>query len=269
MLKTRLLVALLGIPVGTVVLWLGGPWFFATAVLLTLVGLHEFYRLVRAYRPNLLVGYLAALATLAAAYLGGVGGMAGGFMSLLLLLFVWGMGGRLGHHLVGRMAVTTIGVVWVGVAFAHLVLLRSLEHGLSLAVLAVGACWMGDTFAYFTGRAIGRHRMAPRISPKKTVEGAVGGLVGAVLFALAVKLYSDWLPVREAAILGLVGGLAGQWGDLFESAIKRDLQVKDSGRLLPGHGGVLDRFDSVLFGAVAVYWGALLLLGEIVGGLPR
>jgi phosphatidate cytidylyltransferase len=269
LLRARLLVALLGVPVGIAVLILGGPWFFATAILLSLLGLHEFYRLVRAYRPNLLVGYVAALAILIASYLAGIEGVAGGLSVLFFLLFLWAMGGRLGHHMVGRMAVTAIGVIWIGLAFAHLLLLRSLEHGLALAVLAVGACWVGDTFAYFTGRAIGRHRMAPRISPRKTVEGAIGGLIGAVLFGLAVKVYSDWLPVREAVIIGLAGGLAGQWGDLFESAIKRDLQVKDSGRLLPGHGGILDRFDSLLFGGIAVYWTAVLLLGDIVGSQPQ
>jgi phosphatidate cytidylyltransferase len=259
-------VALFGVPVGVAVLVLGGPWFFATAVVLTLLGLHEFYRLVKAYRPNLLVGYVAALLILGGAYLAGIEAVTAGLTGLFLLLFLWSMGGRLGHHLVGRMSVTVLGVVWVGLAFAHLVLLRDLDHGLALAVLAVGACWMSDTFAYFTGRALGRHRMAPRISPGKTVEGAIGGLVGAVLFALVVKVYSDWLPAQDAVILGLVAGLAGQWGDLFESAIKRDLQVKDSGKILAGHGGILDRFDSLLFGGVAVYWTAVLLLGSVVGG---
>jgi phosphatidate cytidylyltransferase len=268
-LRARLLVALVGVPIGVAVVVLGGHWFFASIVFLTLVGLHEYYRLVRAYRPNLLVGYLGALFILAVTYLAGPAAMGGGVAAVLILLFVWGMGGRLGHHLVGRMAVTVLGIVWVGVGFAHLVLLRSLPHGLALTVLAVGVAWTADTFAYFTGRAVGRHRMAPRVSPKKTVEGAIGGLVGGILFALAVKAYSDWLPLEPALVLGLVGGLAAQWGDLFESAIKRDLQAKDSGRLFPGHGGVLDRFDSMLFVGAAVYWAAILLVGDVVGGLPR
>jgi phosphatidate cytidylyltransferase len=267
-LRARLLVALFGVPLGVAVVILGGWVFFAAMVLLTLLGLHEYYRMVRPYRPNLLVGYLAALFLLAVTQWAGVAAIAGGVMALLALLFLWGMGGQLGHHLVGRMAVTSLGVLWVGLGFAHLLLLRSLAHGLALAVLVVGIAWVGDTFAFFVGRALGRRRMAPRISPKKTVEGAIGGLVGAILFALGVKLYSDWLPVEAALILGLVGGLAGQWGDLFESAIKRDLQVKDSGRLLPGHGGVLDRFDSLLFAGAAVYWAALILLPDVLGGVP-
>lgn len=263
MLKARLLVAALGIPIGVAVVLVGGPLYAGVVVLLTIVGLHEFYTLTRPYRPNLLAGYLAALAGLAGAYFGGLGGLLGGTTTLLALLFFWGLGGRLGDHLVGRMAVTALGVVWLVLGFGHLILLRKLDNGMALTVLAIGCTWVNDTFAYFVGRVFGRHRMAPRISPKKTIEGALGGLVGSVLFALVVKIYSPgWLSLREAAILGLVIGVVGQWGDLFESTVKRDLRVKDSGRLFPGHGGVLDRFDSALFAGIATYWGAVLLLKD-------
>lgn len=265
MLRARLLVAALGIPLAIAVVVMGGPIYAGVVALLTIFGLHEFYTLTRPYRPNLLAGYLAALAGLAGAYFWGLGGLLGGITTLLVFLFLWGLGGRLGDHLVGRMAVTALGVVWLVLGFGHLILLRNLDNGTALTVLAIGCTWVNDTFAYFVGRVFGRHRMAPRISPKKTIEGAVGGLVGSVLFALVVKLYSPvWLPTREVAILGLIVGLVGQWGDLFESTVKRDLRVKDSGRLFPGHGGVLDRFDSALFAGIATYWGALLLLRESV-----
>ncbi|GAB4256330.1 MAG: phosphatidate cytidylyltransferase [Thermoleophilia bacterium] len=267
MLRARILVALFGVPLGVVLVVLGGPAFALGLGLMAILGLHEFYTLTRPYRPNLLVGYLAALGILAGTYFAGFAGLFGGFTALLGLLFFWGMGGRLGHHLVGRMAVTALGVVWIAVGFAYVVLLRGLEHGLALTVLVVGGTWVNDTFAFFVGRAFGRRRMAPRISPKKTVEGALAGIVGALLFALGVKMYSPWLRWRDAAVLGVVVGVVGQWGDLFESAVKRDLQVKNSGRLFPGHGGVLDRFDSVLFAGMAAYWGAVLVLKETVGGL--
>jgi len=264
-LRARLLVAAVGIPIGVAVVVVGGPIYAGAVALLTILGLHEFYTLTRPYRPNLLAGYLAALAGLAGAYFGGLAGLLGGVTTLLAFLFFWGLGGRLGDHLVGRMAVTALGVVWLALGFGYLILLRNLDNGTALTVLAIGCTWVSDTFAYFVGRVFGRHRMAPRISPKKTIEGAVGGLIGSVLFALVVKMYSpSWLPLREAAILGLVIGLAGQCGDLFESTVKRDLRVKDSGRLLPGHGGVLDRFDSALFAGIATYWGAVLLLRDSV-----
>ncbi len=266
MLRARLLVAAIGIPIGIVLVWLGGPAYGVAMGVLTLMGLHEYYTLVRPYRPNLLVGYLAAIGVLTAAYFAGVPGLAGGLAASLIFFFLWGMGGRLGDHLVGRMAVTAFGLAWVVMGFGHLLLLRGLENGATLTVLAVGATWTNDTLAYFVGRVFGRHKMAPRISPKKTIEGAVGGLVGSVLFALAVKVYTPWLPLREAAIMGIVIGITGQWGDLFESMVKRDLKRKDSGRLLPGHGGILDRFDSLLFVGATTYWLSILLLGDLVKG---
>jgi phosphatidate cytidylyltransferase len=261
-------VAAVGIPLGVFLLVLGGVLYAAAALALALLGLHEFYSLVRPYRPNLLVGYLAAVGVVAGTWLAGLTGLLAGLAAVPLLLFLWGTGGRIGHHLVGRMAVTILGTVWVAVGFGYLVLLRELEHGAALVLIPLGGAWAADTLAYATGRLIGRHRLAPRISPKKTVEGAVGAVVGAVLFTLAVKIYSPWLPVGPAALLGVIVGVSGLMGDLFESLVKRDLHVKDSGTLLAGHGGVLDRFDSVLFTGVAVYWGVVVLLRDVIEGLP-
>ncbi len=267
MLRSRLLVAALGVPLGILILVRGGLLFLLAAVFLTLLGLHEFYTLVRPYRPNLLVGYLGALALIGGAAASGRTGLLAAVTALPFLLFLWGSGGRIGHHLVGRMAVTLVGVLWIGVGFGSLLLLRALPHGFALTLIPLGGAWLADTFAYGTGRLLGRHRLAPRISPKKTVEGAIGGFAGAVLFAVGVKIYSPWLPWGPAVLLGLIVGLAGLMGDLFESMVKRDLQVKDSGSLLRGHGGILDRFDSVLFSGVAAYWGVVVLLAGVIEGL--
>ncbi len=264
LLKSRLLVAAVGIPIGLAAIILGGYFVFALVLVITILGLHEYYSLLRPYRPNLLIGYLAGIAVITGAFFFGFKGIMGGLGGCLILLFFWSLRGEFGAHLVGRMAVTSFGIVWVAVGFAYLVLLRGLQHGMALTILAFGCTWLNDTFAYFVGRAIGRHPMAPRISPKKSVEGAIGGIVGAVVAALLVKIYSSWLPVADALILGLAIGVVGQWGDLFESAVKRDFRVKDSGHLLPGHGGILDRFDSMLFAGLVTYWGAVLLLGSVV-----
>jgi phosphatidate cytidylyltransferase len=264
MLKQRLLVAIIGLPIGIAAIILGGYFILGLAVILTVLGLHEYFTLVRPYKPNLLVGYLAAMGVIFGSYFWDLKGLLAGMAALVILTFFWSLFGELGAHLVGRMAVTDFGTLWVAVGFAYILLLRQLNHGMALTILMLACTILSDTFAYFVGRAIGSHKMAPRISPKKSVEGAIGGLIGAVVAALVVKIYSPWLPAREAIIIGLIVGIVGQWGDLFESAIKRDFRVKDSGRLLPGHGGILDRFDAALFAGFVAYWASVLLLGEIV-----
>lgn len=269
MLRQRILVAVVGIPLGLLVIIWGGYALAIFVGIVALLGLHEFYTMIRPYRPNLLVGYIAAVGTLTATYFGGLAGWAGGLAGSVIILFLSGLRSGPGDHLTGRMSVTFLGVVWIVGGTAYLMLLRSLDHGVALLLLAVGVTWFSDTFAYAVGRLVGRRRLAPKVSPQKTVEGAIGGLVGAVLFAIGVMIYNtEWLHVREAVILGLTVGVAGQFGDLLESAIKRDLRVKDSGRILPGHGGVLDRFDSLFIAGMVAYWVTWLLLRDVVGGFP-
>ncbi len=152
------------------------------------------------------------------------------------------------------------GILYAGWMLGHWVMLRQLDDGRELVLLAVFATFACDTAAYFTGRAWGRRRMAPRISPGKTWEGAAGGFAGALAASLALRYLlnlGDWsLPLSclEAAGLGCLIGVGAQLGDLAESLIKRRAGVKDSGKLLPGHGGLLDRIDSLVFTGVIVYY---------------
>ena len=121
-------------------------------------------------------------------------------------------------------------------------------------MLHIAVCvWATDTFAYLVGKAIGKHKLAPSLSPGKTWEGSFGGLIGAILAGMA---FSAWIhqPLALGISLGVLAGTVGQIGDLFESALKRERGIKDFGKLLPGHGGVLDRFDSLLFVAPLAYW---------------
>lgn len=264
MLRYRFLVAVIGIPIGLAAIILSGYYLLGLALLLTVLGLHEYYTLLRPYRPNLVVGFVAGVATIVGAYYWGPTGLLVGIAALMVLTFFWSLGGELGAHFVGRMALTGFGIVWVAMGFAYVLLLRDLKHGMALTILVLACTIVNDTFAYFVGRAFGSHRMAPRISPKKSVEGALGGIIGSLVAAAVVKIYSPWLEWGPALLLGLVIGIVGQWGDLFESAVKRDFRVKDSGKILPGHGGILDRFDALLFAGFVTYWMAIGVLGTVV-----
>ena len=156
-----------------------------------------------------------------------------------------------------------LGVVWVAGGLAALVLIRDAERGRLVLLTVLLAVWADDTAAYFVGRLIGRHRMAPTLSPKKSWEGFVAGTAAAVVVAF-FALYQDrdtYLSIWQAVVLGAAIAVAAVLGDLFESAVKRDVAVKDSGRLLGGHGGFLDRLDSLLFAAPTAY-AVVLALGH-------
>ena len=159
---------------------------------------------------------------------------------------------------------TVLGVAWVGAGLGFLLLIRDIpEFGFWALMAVLFTVFAADTGAFFVGRTLGRHQLAPAISPAKSWEGLVGGLVAAVLVAFLI-LYrdrDDFLTIPESLLLGLVIALASVLGDLFESAVKRDLKVKDSGRLLGGHGGILDRVDSLLWAGPAAYY-AILAFGN-------
>lgn len=152
-------------------------------------------------------------------------------------------------------AVIAFGVFYVAWLLGHLILIRHMADGSFLIFFLFLVTWANDTAAYYVGTYLGRHPMAPRISPKKTWEGAVGGLVGSVAAAFACRAwFLGSLGVADAAVLGLLIGIAAPLGDLGESVLKRSAGVKDSGGIIPGHGGVLDRVDSLIFTAPVLYY---------------
>jgi len=155
--------------------------------------------------------------------------------------------GKAGWHL--------LGLLYLGLLLAHFVLMRKMETGRTLILFSLVAVYFGDTTAFYIGRAYGKKKLAPRISPGKTVEGGLGAMAGSVAGAVLSKLlFFPQLPLVHALILGAAVGWIGQLGDLWESLLKRSAQVKDSGALIPGHGGLLDRIDSVLFATPLVYY---------------
>lgn len=257
---SRVLVTVVGVPVVLYLVYLGGWWLFGLAALVALVALHELYVMARSLRPLVLAGYAGALATLLGAHLGGAEWMVGGFMlSLVLAFLLYGIAETRQTATV-TVGTTVLGAAWIALGLGCLLLLRDVpEHG-RLAVLTVLlAVFADDTAAYLVGRLVGRHKLAPSLSPGKTWEGFVAGTAAAIAVAFFALYEQDFLSIPESIGLGAAIALAGAAGDLFESALKRDLQVKDSGQLLGGHGGMLDRIDSLLFASVAAFYVVIAL----------
>jgi phosphatidate cytidylyltransferase len=254
---SRILVVVVLLPVVIGLVYLGGWWLFGLALVGGLLALHELYAMARELRPLVLGGYLGYIVTLLALQLGGIQWMLGGLLATFVFAFVvYGLGG-VRQSATQSFGVTLLGVAWVGGGIGCLLLIRDIpEFGFWAVMAVLFTVFAADTGAFFVGRAFGRHRMAPAISPKKSWEGLVGGLVAAVGMAFVI-LYKDrdeFLTIPQSLVLGLVIAIGAVLGDLFESAIKRDLDVKDSGNLLGGHGGVLDRLDSLLWAGPAAFF---------------
>ena len=157
---------------------------------------------------------------------------------------------------------TFLGPLYVGLLLGHLSLIRSTLDGREYTLLLFFTIWMGDIAAFYTGLSIGKHKLYPEISPNKTIEGAIGGTLGCFMVVTAAKVfYMNQLSVVDVAVLSIGIAVMGQLGDLCESMFKRAAGVKDSGNIIPGHGGVLDRFDSVLFAAPFLYYYLVFIKG--------
>lgn len=263
-LVSRIVVAAVLLPLVIGLVYLGDWWLFGLALVGGLLALHELYAMTRVLRPLVLGGYLGYVTTLLGLQLGGLEWMLGGLLATFVFAFVVYVLGGVRLSATSSFAVTLLGVAWIGAGLGCLLLIRDIpEYGFWAVMAVLFTVFAADTGAFFVGRAIGRHRLAPAISPNKSWEGFVGGLVVAVATAFVI-LYRDseeFLTIPESLALGLVVALAAVLGDLFESAIKRDLEVKDSGRVLAAHGGMLDRLDSLLWAGPAAYF-AILAFGS-------
>jgi phosphatidate cytidylyltransferase len=243
------------LPVVLGAVYLGGWWLFVLIAVAGLIALHEFWLLARPLSPLSPAGYVGGMLALLGAQLGDAAWMLGGAMTALVLAFALKGIAATRQAATASISATVMGAVWIGCGLAFTLLLRDLpEHGRLAAFTVLLAVWAGDTLAYVGGRLLGRHRMAPNVSPGKTWEGFAFGTV-ATMFVVFVALYEQgFLTIAESIVLGAVLALAAPLGDLFESMLKRDMQVKDTGTLLGGHGGVLDRIDALLFAVPAAYF---------------
>ena len=257
---SRVLITIVGVPVVLYLVYLGDWWLFGLAAFAALIALHEFYVMARSLRPLVLAGYAGALAALLGAELGGPEWMLGGFMLTLLLAFLLYGIAETRQSATVTMSSTVLGVAWIALGLGHLLLLRDFpEHGRLAVFTVLLAVFADDTAAYLIGRLLGRHKLAPSLSPGKTWEGFAAGTLAAIAVAFFALYEQNFLSIPESIALGAAVALAGAAGDLFESALKRDLQVKDSGQLLGGHGGMLDRIDSLLFASVAAFYVVIAL----------
>ena len=254
---SRLLVAAVGLPLVLGMLWLGGWWLFTLLAVAAWIGVHEFVTTARPLRPLAPAVYAGVLLALFGAEEGGVAWLVGGFLATFVLAFVLYIVSSTRAPTTAAIGSTVLGSAWIGLGLGFFLLLREMpDHGRLLAFTVVLAAWAAATFAYLGGRPLGRHKLAPRLSPGKSWEGLLCGAAAGVFVAF-IALYDtrhSYLSVWEAVVLGLVVVVAELIGDLFESSLKRDLEVKDTGKLLGGHGGMLDRIDGLLFAAPAAYF---------------
>jgi phosphatidate cytidylyltransferase len=265
-LGARVLVALIAAPIAIVIVWKGGELFMLALAVLGVIALGELYGLMERARPPALAGFLMLVALLTAALYGEPRHVLMVLVAAFPVTFFLALARPRRANVSWAIAATLFGVLWIGLPMVHAVWLRDLaieqdgetiRTGMGLLYDVLIATFIGDTFAYFVGRGYGRSPFAPLISPNKTLEGLVGGVVGGTLAFWCAGLYQDWLTGWDALMIGFLVAITAPLGDLFESLIKRDLQVKDTGTLFGAHGGVLDRLDAVLFTVVVGYYAAV------------
>jgi phosphatidate cytidylyltransferase len=257
---SRIVVAVGLLPVVLGLVWLGGWWIVALGAVAGVIALHEYFGMIRELRPVALAGFAGLALALLGVQLGGIEWMLAGFLATFALAFGLFLVSRTRTSATVAVGSTVLGAGWIGLGLGHLILLRGLPtHGQLAAFTVIIAVFAADTAAYFTGRLVGRHRMAPTLSPGKTWEGFVAGTATAVFVAFVALYRTGFVDGWRSIVLGFVIALTAALGDLFESALKRDMHVKDSGSLLAGHGGMLDRIDALLFAGIAAYYAILTL----------
>lgn len=266
MFKTRLISGIVLVILAILLIGTGGEVLLVSMGVVSIIGLYEFYRVFDIHKKMLgVVGYLAVIFY----YLNlEVRFLEYDFLfviaSMMLILAVYVL--RFPKYHANQMVASFFGIIYVGVLVSCVYQTRMLPMGNYIVWLIFLSSWGCDTCAYCAGMLFGKHKMAPVLSPKKTIEGAVGGVIGSVLltllYGIAIRSFAE---VTNELLIGMIitalcGSVISMLGDLAASAIKRDFEVKDYGKLIPGHGGILDRFDSVFFTAPIVFYLSLYLL---------
>jgi len=261
----RVLASIVFIPCFIIITRSGGPYFLALIDIVVFVGMLEFYGMmeIKGIRPYKALGIISGLALTWYMYFA-EGLYANFFLTLVLLaIMVLELTRRDARLAVYHISTTIFGVIYVAFLGSHIILLRELplstglpySEGAHFVYLAFLLTWSSDTGAYLVGTVVGRHQLLPRVSEQKTWEGSIGGVVTAVIAAVIARFtFAEYLSTPMAILIGVAASVVGQFGDLVESMIKRDADIKDTSGAIPGHGGVLDRFDSLLFTAPLIYY---------------
>jgi len=257
----RILVALPWIVFAIAITVAGGLVFAAAMVALGVVALGEYAGMTSRYRPLVIPAYVSVAALVAAAQFGTAFNVLYVIAATFPLLFAFAAKAQHREGATVSLGVTLLGALWIGIPLAHAVLLRDLpDHGAALLIDVLVGTFVADTAAYATGRMFGSHKIAPNLSPNKTIEGLIGGFVIGTMGFWFAGLYQDWLSGVDALMIGAAVAAVAPIGDLFESMLKRDLGTKDTGTLFGPHGGLLDRLDAVFFTVVVGYYLAVAVV---------
>jgi len=259
--KTRVLSGLIMVPL-ILILYFGGYVLTAAGFIISLIAIKEFYNGFKnmGINPSYIIGYVGLLSIY------GIHMFLNDDATYLMLWIVLSVmaGLMYGMDVVNRSindSISTIlGLIYVVFFLYHIILIDNIGEYSILIWLVIITAFSTDIMAYFTGYFFGKHKLAPKLSPKKTIEGAIGGALGSILFSGIFGYFIVPRLFMHCLIIGLIGGIVSQFGDLTASAMKRKMGVKDYGNLIPGHGGIMDRFDSVIFMAPTLYYYIMLVL---------
>ena len=257
----RILVALPWIVFAIAITVAGGEVFALAMIAIGIVAIREFASMASRYRPLVVPAYISVAALIVAAHFGTSFNVLYVLAATFPLLFFFAADARHRDNATVSLGVTLLAVLWIGIPLAHAVFLRDLpDHGAALLIDVLVGTFVADTAAYATGRMFGSHKIAPNLSPNKTLEGLIGGFVIGTMGFWFAGLYQDWLSGVDALVIGAAVAAMAPLGDLFESLLKRDLGTKDTGTLFGPHGGLLDRLDAVFFTVVVGYYLAVAVV---------
>jgi phosphatidate cytidylyltransferase len=257
MLRQRVITTIVLLPILIAAIWFGGCWLTLLVAAIATAGVIEFYRLDRNKKlsPLHYFGIIVTIALILLPYFFNHITIVHILSVTVVVSLIWLLFSPRKEHAFNQWAWIMAGILYLGLMLGFWVKLRNIDQGRDYVFWLLFIIIINDSAAYFTGKALGRHALAPRISPKKTWEGAIGGLIASILISVLFGfIFSLPLSYRQLVIMGIGASILAQLGDLIESLLKRNSAVKDSGTIMPGHGGILDRIDSYILTAAVAYY---------------